>query len=157
MDKKLIKQDRSPVVLFKNSSKGFRGTIDVRALARQVLIRGENKREFYDFAAQLSSELPCLSKIEEQFLEKYIFSAWKLKRMRQLERNLLNKQRVFSEEQELFSNTKRRVRNISHIRLSQEIETVIFQQEKLEKQMAKALKQLREEQRSEKPSGNEPT
>lgn len=67
--------------------------------------------------------------------------------MRQIERNLLNQQQAFTEDELLFSAKKHRVRNIVRIRINDEIKAVLEQQEKLEKQIVKALKQLREEKR----------
>lgn len=127
--------------------KNDNNALNPHLLAKQVLIRGENRREFIDFVAKIRSETLIKTKIEEELLKKYIFSAWKLARLRKIEKHLLNKQQSFTEEEELFSNTKKRIRNLKRIEITNELLLLNNQQEKLEKVMDKSLRQLREEQK----------
>ena len=126
-------------------------------LAKQILIKGENKREFIEFVEQLRVSLHINTHVEEEIFKKYIFSSWKLRRMREIEKNLLNNQQVFEKEKDIFTDwgtiipkkepvKKRRIRNISMVYLNDEIQEVLNFQDKLEKQTTKILRQLREEQ-----------
>jgi hypothetical protein len=124
--------------------------LSAKILAKQVLIRGENRREFNDFVAKIRSETLTQTKTEEELLKKYIFSAWKLERLRRMERGLLNSQQAFSEEDEIWSDTKRRIRNLDKLKFTNELLLLNNQQDRLEKLMVKTLKQLREEQKFNK-------
>ncbi|MFA6459202.1 MAG: hypothetical protein WCV79_02290 [Candidatus Paceibacterota bacterium] len=118
-------------------------------LAKQVLIKGENKRDFFDLVHHIRVEMRAQTRIEEEFIKKYIFSAWKLRRLREVEKNILEKQNIITEEERYESDGNRprqRIRNIKKIRIDTEVELLNDQQERLEKQMVKALRQLREEQ-----------
>lgn len=125
----------------------IKGNLDPRLLAKQVLIRGESRKEFYDLVAQVCSETLIKTKTQEELLKKYIFSAWKLRRLRELERHTINQQQSFTDEEELFDDKKRRIRNLKRVEITSEVLQLNNQQEKLEKQMDKALRRLREEQK----------
>ncbi|MFA6397242.1 MAG: hypothetical protein WDK96_00120 [Candidatus Paceibacterota bacterium] len=125
-------------------------------LAKQILIKGESRREFVDFVEQLRVSLGINTPVEAEIFKKYIFSSWKLRRMREMEKNILNSQQIFQEKKEYdyfgdviskkTPSKKRRVRNISMIYINDEIQKVLNFQDKLEKQTTKILRQLREEQ-----------
>ena len=127
-------------------------SLNPRILAKQIFIKGENKRIFNDFILKIREEVPTHSKIEEEFLKKYIFSAWKLQRMRMLERLFLNKQQTESKGYDFASlsddRKKTRIRNLSKIEIDDNLNRIFLLQNSLEKQMVKALKQLREEQKN---------
>jgi len=145
MNKRSIKMNKTSVRIIKELEDG----LDPTVLAKQILIKGENKRIFIDYALKIRQKGVLYKKTEEEFLKKYIFSGWKLRRMREIEKNLLNKQQVFDTENFNFQgekNIQRRIRNLSKIQINDEIRDNQLEQERLEKQMAKALRQLREEQ-----------
>ncbi|MBP9711541.1 MAG: hypothetical protein KBD55_00725 [Candidatus Pacebacteria bacterium] len=127
--------------------------LDPVVLGRQVLIKGENKRIFTDYVLKIREKMGAQSKIEEEFLKTYIFSGWKLRRFREIERNIFNSQQKFQEWDEIESfndswgpESRRRIRNLSKVKITDEIRENNLTQEKLKKEMIKALKQLREEQ-----------
>jgi len=125
--------------------------IRTRALVKKLLIKGENVKEFEKFQAKLLEEMLIVTEIEYILAEKFISSAWKLKRATEIERNLLNEQNEITDEDRFGGswNSKRRqrVRNIKRVRLyKQEIQHIIQHQIELEKSMHKALEQLRAEQ-----------
>jgi hypothetical protein len=145
-----IDKNNNQISMINNAQKKIRQSKDSlspKVLAKQVVVKGENKQEFYDYVAEIREELYPSSKIEEEIFKKYIFSGWKLRRAQMIERNLINKQQVFDEEELVFSDTKRRIRNIKRIELTDKIQEIISYQEKLERQMTKTLKQLRDEQK----------
>ncbi len=146
MNKNNIQQNSAPV----SPCKVVIRKLNPSVLAKQILIKGENRKDFMSFVAQILAEVTLSSKIEEEFLKKYIFSSWKLRRMYEIERNLLNQQQVFDERDVVFSSTKRRIRNLDRVRISTEIRQIQEYQEKLEKQVMKTLDKLRDEQHSQK-------
>lgn len=121
-------------------------------LAKQILIKGENKRIFIDYALKIREKFLIYSKIEEDFLKTYIFSGWKLRRFREIEKNILNlQQKPKGDDFDPIGLSwglegKKRIRNISKIQITDEIKENNLTQEKLKKEMAKSLRQLREEQ-----------
>lgn len=131
----------------KSYVRSHKDSLDPRLLAKQVLIRGESRKEFYDFVAQVCAETLIETKTQEELLKKYIFSTWKLRRLRELERHTINQQQSFTDEEELFDDKKRRIRNLKRVEMTNEVLQLNNQQEKLEKQMDKALRRLREEQK----------
>jgi hypothetical protein len=122
-----------------------RSGLDPVLLAKQVLIKGENRKEFYDFVAQIRKEIATPTKIEEELLKKYIFSVWMLRRMREVEKDHLNRYQKISDEENMFSSKKRRIRDIKRVRIDGGLLAIVERQDKLEKQASKALRQLREE------------
>lgn len=156
MIKTNIKQNKNEISIDKNPQEGIKELedgLDPSVLAKQILIKGENKRIFIDFTLKIRKSTIVNSKIEEELLKKYIFSAWKLRRMRELERRMLNEQQVIDSSFDRINfelggkNIKRRIRNLSKIHINDDIKENNFEQERLEKQMAKAIRQLREEQK----------
>jgi len=150
MEKRELKKNKNGLSSLKGGARAFRDPLSPSHLARQVLIKGENKRDFFDLVLQTCLETPVHTRIEKEFLKKYIFCVWKLRRMREVERLLLNTQNELPDhgprEIEL-GGSKVRVTNINRIDINEEILSLIREQEKLEKGMVKALKQLRDEQR----------
>jgi hypothetical protein len=140
----------------RQTTKELADGLDPRVLVRQVLINGENRRLCFDFINKILGLFVITNKIQEDLLKKYIFCSWKLRRVRELERVLLNNQQVLDDfelaERGRFvgKNISRRVNDLSKIRLNDEVKEVIAEQDRLERQMTRALKQLREEQRIEK-------
>lgn len=134
------------------SIKEIEDGLDTNVLIKQILIKGENKRIFSDYALKIIKITVTHSKIEEDFLKTYIFSGWKLRRLRELERNYLNRQQGI--ETDTFfgpeEKTKKRIRDISKINIDDWVKENNIAQDKLKKEMSKALKQLREEQKVNK-------
>ena len=145
-NKNRVGVNNAPIRVIKELEDG----LDPSVLSKQILIKGENGRIFTDFVRKIRQNTIVNSKIEEELLKKYIFSAWKLRRMRELEKETLNRQQVYELENPFWElgekKIKRRVRNLSKIRLNDEVRGIIAEQEKLEKQMIKALRHFREEQ-----------
>ena len=161
MKEQKIKQNKDQVNSYKKGRRVIRELqdgLDPIVLARQILIKGENKRIFTDYVVKIRERIGTQSKIEEEFLKTYIFSGWKLRRFREIEKNLLNSQQQGSQEENFESldvsgeyRSKKRVRNISKIEITDEIKENNLTQEKLKKEMVKALRQLREEQNFNMP------
>mgnify|MGYP006320887427 FL=1 len=153
---KQIKQNKQHIDFFRKEQGGLKELedgLDPHVLAKQILIKGENKRIFIDYVLKIREKGVVYKKTEEEFLKIYIFSGWKLRRFREIEKNLLNDQQKFeSYELSTFSSSlreqipKRRIRNISKIHINEELQENSLEQEKLKKEMTKALRQLREEQ-----------
>jgi hypothetical protein len=144
--KQLIKDNET-----QEKIKGHNSHLRSSFLAKKLLIKGENAKEFEKFQAKLLEEMLIVTEIEYILAEKFISSAWKLKRATEIERNLLNEQNEITDEDRFGGgwNSKRRqrVRNIKRVRLyKQEIQHIIQHQIELEKSMHKALEQLRAEQ-----------
>ncbi len=140
-----IKSDKTPIRKIKELEDGLNPMV----LAKQIVIKGENKRIFTDYVLKIREKFLIQTKIEEDFLKTYIFSGWKLRRLREIELNLLNRQQAPSDD-ELYgpswgNKRKRRIRNLSKIEITDDINENNLTQEKLKKEMAKALRQLREE------------
>lgn len=120
------------------------------ALAKKLLIRGENIREFEAFSNKIRAEILIRTEIENILLEKFISCAWKLKRATEVERNLLNNQNNIDEFDGpiRWGSKKKRVRNIKNITLyKEEVQHIIQYQLDLERSMQKYLERLREEQK----------
>jgi hypothetical protein len=126
-----------------------KGSIKRSALAKKLLIKGENLKHFEALRLKILGEILIHTEIENILVEKFISSAWKLERAGEIERNLLNEQNQINEYEEPSSwgSKKKRVRNIKKVRLfRQEIQHIIQYQLDLEKAMQKSLERLREEQ-----------
>jgi len=157
-----INKNKNQIKSIKNvqgKNKSSYDSLNPLILAKQILIKGENKREFIDFVEQLRVSLHINTSVEQEIFKKYIFSSWRLRRAREMERNLLNSQQVFEDEKKVigedpvwekpifeYTPSKRRIRDISKLYINEEIEKVMTLQDKLEKQTTKILRQLREEQ-----------
>ena len=128
----------------------------VSAMAKRIVIRGENTKEFAEYAKKTLEELGPQTEVENNLCEKYIFLNWKLRRSYEHERNLLSEQnsRLDSkDETEIYFGHKsgRRVRNIKRIDLSDpSVIYVTQQQHELEKRISKTLDRFRAEQRKRK-------
>lgn len=153
MNKTIIKPNKPKISHSKKAVgalKELEDALDPTVLAEQILIKGENKRIFIDYVHKIRKKAVVNSIIEEEFLKTYIFSGWKLRRFREIEKNLLNNQQKFDPHELSFfeeeKNIKRRIRNLSKIEINEEIKENNLEQEKLKKEMTKALRQLREEQ-----------
>lgn len=135
-------------------AKSRKAPLRVSSLARKLLIRGENRREFEEFRENIHAELVPKTKVENILCEKFIASAWKLRRAMVVEKTLLDRQNSITDEEkygfgdELGYGTRRRIRNIKKVDLGTEnVRHLIHYQLELEKAMQKALERLREEQR----------
>ncbi len=126
--------------------------IRLSTLAKKLIISGENPREFEEFRASLLSELLPRTKVEEMLSEKIISCAWRLQRAQVVERNLLNAQNVFTDEERYDASSfdsrplRRRIRNIKRIDLTDAaVQYVAEHQIALQKVMNKTLERLRAE------------
>jgi len=150
--KKEIKQNKYQISHFKELDDG----LDPYVLAKQVVIKGERRQIFVDFVRKIREKMPIHSKIEEEFLKTYIFSAWKLRRLREIERIIFNGQQKIAkinyaeygipEEK----GPVRRIRDLSRVYIDDRIKENNAGQDKLKKEMARVLKQLRDEQNATK-------
>jgi enoyl-CoA hydratase/carnithine racemase len=121
------------------------------ALARKVLLKGENLSAFESLRAKILQEIPIYTEIENILVEKIISTQWKLRRAMEIERHMLNEQNEISEHERYGSaqgpKPRERVRNIKKVRLnSPEVQYIQQHQLDLEKAFQKALERLREEQ-----------
>jgi len=127
-------------------------------LARKVLLKGENIREFEELRSKVLEETHCQSKIEELLCEKIIFTIWKIMRAAEVEKNLLNKENelTFEEKHDSLRDPwdpppRRRISNIKMVHMSTpEVQAVIQLQIDLEKQLHKLFSRLRSEQKLRK-------
>ena len=132
-------------------------------LAKKVLLKGENLREFEELRQEILSETQCQTKIENVLCEKIIFTLWKLRRAAEVERNLLDKENelTFEEKHDSLRNPwdpppRRRITNIHKVRMgTDEVKAVIQLQIDLEKQLQKLLSRLRAEQKLRKQAEND--
>lgn len=119
-------------------------------LAKKLLIKGENLRQFEELRAKILSETVPLTQIENILVEKIISATWRLQRAMEVERNLLNEQNAIRDEERYTSfdeHGRQRIRNIKKVRVhSPEVQHVIQYQIELEKALQKSLSRLREEQ-----------
>ena len=120
-------------------------------LAKRLLIKGENMRQFEEMRLKMLAEIEPHTEIENILCEKIICALWKIQRAMEIEKNLLNQQNKIRDE-EMYdfaydSTSRKRIRNIKKIRISnEEVQQVIQYQLELEKGMQKAFERLREEQ-----------
>lgn len=123
----------------------------ISALAKKVLIKGENRREFEQLESALLRELAPHTKIENILCEKFIIAVWKLNRAMVVEKILLNGQNAITDVESLgvFEDGpgRKRIRNIKKVNLtSGSAQSLIKYQLELEKSMQEALEDLRKEQ-----------
>ncbi len=121
------------------------------SLAKKVLLKGENVREFEELRAQVLSETGTQSKIDDILCEKIISTLWKLRRAAEVERNLLNKENEITFEERHPGPYERpgrkRICNIDRVVMgSEEVQNIIHYQIELEKMLQKMIKQLKTEQ-----------
>lgn len=117
--------------------------INFEQFANAVVIRGENRDFFIDFARQIYDDFVISSSIEREYVKKFIFLSWKLKRLQAIEKNLLNRQQTFTKEEVIFSTGQRRIRTLRRLRPSPELDKVTNEQERIEKRLLKILKMLK--------------
>lgn len=122
-------------------------------LAKKLLIRGENLREFEVLRAKIQTEVDPKTEIEKILCEKFISLTWKLQRAIEVEKNIFSQQDpnydndLDSLLDEGRSGKRHRIRNIKRIRFnSEELKHIIQYQLDLEKAIQKTLEQLRGEQ-----------
>ncbi len=132
-------------------------------LAKKLLIKGENLREFEDLQAHLLSETLPQTKIENILVEKIISATWKLQRAMLVEKTLLNEQNAITYDERYPSDVwekippRIRIRNIKKIHFKdEEIKHLIQYQIDLEKGLQKALVRLRREQSLRKQLSSPP-
>jgi len=150
-NKVVIKPNNSP----QGRDKELEDGLDPDVLAKQILIKGENKRIFMDYVFKIREKTVLNSKMEEELLKTYIFSGWSLRRSREIERHLFNRQQKAEPGIDFERNRriKGRVRDLSRIGINEELKENNLWQEKLKKEMTRTLRQLREEQRLNTPKG----
>ncbi len=137
--------------------------IKLSPLAKKLIISGENRREFELFRENILKELLPQTKIEDFLAEKFISAGWRSQRAQVVEKNLLNAQNVFTEEERMnfggFDGLplRRRIRNIKRIDLaSEDVRYIAEHQIALHKVMNKTLERLRAEQQLRKPPPSTP-
>ena len=128
------------------------GPFKRRSLAKKLLFKGENHRNFEVLRLKILQEIIPQTEIENILCEKIISTTWKLQRAMIVERNILSRQnRITGEEKADYFSCRKRVRNIKRIRLDNpDIQYIIQYQLELEKNLQKTLIILREEQLSRK-------
>ncbi len=137
-----------------------KGSIKQSPLARKLLLKGENKREFEKMMANILSDILPKTEIEKILCEKIISTAWKMKRAMVVERNLLNKENEISMEErrgdEWGVSPRQRIRNINKVRMqSPEVLKVIQYQINLDKTLQKTLERIRTVRNSKINNDNE--
>lgn len=126
--------------------------LEVRRMAKLMVINGENEQDFIKFGIKVLQDLVPQTQIEKTLCEKFIFLSWKLRRVIEHERNILNTQNKRLNEKEEFriqlgKMSGRRVRNIKRIDMSEpEIANLARMQYDLDKQITKTLDRIRAEQ-----------
>lgn len=126
--------------------------IMAQELAKLVVIRGENASKFTAFCGKMLAELGPQTEIEKTLCEKFIILNWKLRRLLEVERIVLNKQ---SKELSSDEDTRLHFGRVAHVRVRSlkkidiadpTILHISKEQIELEKRIAKTLARLREEQ-----------
>ena len=118
------------------------------SFAKKLVIKGENRKEFEELRAKMLEEMLPNTEMENILFERIISAAWKLRRVAEIEKNLLNSQNAITDQERYMSSQPReRVRNIKKIRLnSAEVQYLGRYQLDLEKSLQKALERFRAEQ-----------
>ena len=122
-------------------------------IAREIVIKGEKHEDFIKFSRNIVMEGGPQTKREENLCVNYIIFHWKLKRLFENERNILNKQsETLTPQQETENMLRglryRRVRTIAKIDMTDPIVINLNRQQlELEKRISKTLNRLREEQK----------
>lgn len=129
-------------------------------LAKKVLLKGENLREFEELRTQVLTDLGPQSKIEDILCEKIIFTQWKIRRASEVEKNLLNNENEITFEEKhpdpWSPPGRKRICNIDRVQMqTPEIQNIINYQLELEKLLQKLLSRLRAEQRLRQHGKNE--
>lgn len=134
--------------------------ITLSPLAKKILLKGENVREFEELRAQVLSDIGPQSKIEDILCEKIIFTQWKIRRASEVEKNLLNNENEITFEEKhpdpWSPPGRKRICNIDRVQMqTPEIQNIINYQLELEKLLQKLLSRLRAEQRLRQHGKNE--
>lgn len=132
-----------------NANKSYQ---HARKLSKLVVIKGEDANEFINFAFKILEDLGPMTKIEYDLCEKYIFLNWKLRRLYEVERNILNEQSMHIDYHDVLKIDSgeisgKRVRNIKKIDMTDD--TVVHLtnlQLELDKRSVKVLDRFRREQ-----------
>lgn len=128
----------------------LKGPLRKSELAKTLLIKGENLKEFETFRAKLLAEMVPQTGVENILCEKFISSAWKHRRSLEVEKHMLNKQNEIKEydyEEVTFGKERKRIRNIRKVRYSsEEMKHLLQYQLELEKLMYRCLSRFRHEQ-----------
>jgi hypothetical protein len=122
-------------------------------LAKALLAKGENLKEFEFLRENILKEAYPQTKIENILCEKIITTLWEAERAAEVEKNMFNEQNEITENEQLGINDflgpqpRKRIRNIKRVRLhTQEIQQVINYRLELEKLALKLFERLRQEQ-----------
>lgn len=129
-------------------------------LAKKVLLKGENIREFEELRQKVLSEGYPQTEIENILCEKIIFTLWKIRRAAEIEKNLLNKENEITFEEQHPNSwdppQRKRICNINRVRMqTPEVQAVMQHQIDLEKMLQKLLSRLRAEQKLRKQEKND--
>lgn len=140
-------------------------------LGKSLLVRGENKRKFEELRVKVLKEIVPSTEIENILCDKFIFSAWRHRRIVEIERNILssrntpeiNKLTQEEEDAEIIdrqfdwdpiksgAELKKRVRNIKKLKLDDpEMQSLLRHEIAMQKNMLKILERIREEQKLRK-------
>ena len=127
-------------------------------LAKKLVIKGENTKEFEELRRKILEETLPRTEMENILCERIISAAWKLRRVMEIEKNLLNEQNEITDQERYgTSHPRERVRNIKKVRLSgADAQYLIQYQLELEKALQKAMERLREEQALRNAQGTIP-
>lgn len=118
-------------------------------LAKRLLIRGENVREFEEMKSSLLREILPQSKMEIILCEKIISTQWRIVRLQKLESRYLSElNKPNTDIDTIFGETKnRRVRNLSRLPPKDAVaQELLKTQMDLESNLYTAIKLLRKEQ-----------
>jgi hypothetical protein len=122
-------------------------------LAKALLAKGENLKEFEVLRENILKEAYPQTRIENVLCEKIITTLWEAERAAKVEKNMLDEQNEITENEQLGINgfsgpqPRKRIRNIKRVRLhTQEIQQVISYRLELEKLVLKLFERLRQEQ-----------
>ena len=131
---------------------GPKQRIRLSPLAKKVLIKGENARDFEDLRQKVLSEGVPQTEIEFILCEKIISTLWKIRRAGEIEQTLLNKENEITFEEQHRDRWdppgRKRITNIKLVSMNtSEVQYVIQQQAELEKMLQKLFTRLRTEQK----------
>ena len=143
------KGEIEPDKLSKKKIRANKPNIRPSLLAKRVLIKGENVREFEEMRAKILEEVVPLTEIENILCEKIISAQWKINRLQKLESNHLSELNQYDESDDMLfgTNKKRRVRSLKMLPPDDPIgKELLKTQISLENKLCISLKILRKEQ-----------
>lgn len=146
-----LEKNKNGIVRDKDDERRFtavRLPVRCSVLAKKLVIKGENRKEFEELRAKMLEEMLPNTEMEKILFERIISAAWKLRRVAEIEKNLLNSQNAITDQERYMSSQPReRVRNIEKVRLNgAEVQYLVQYQLDLEKSLQKALERFRAEQ-----------